>query len=171
MPNLSPLVRDVTSQLPRERGVSDVLLLESADIPPLAGVTNGSNAAAGIVGELISASVPVASGVSLTSSTWTNVTSISLTAGDWDVSGVVVVNASGFNMSNSLGGSGIASASVPPIGSYFQQQLAGMGALGQAVPTVRYSLSATTTIYLLAFASFAIGTANAAGVIRARRIR
>ena len=139
--------------------------------PNIVGTTTGGNAAAGSVGELISASIPVASGVALTSSTWTNVTSISLTAGDWDVSGVVVINGSGFNMSNSLGGSGTASATVPPIGNYFQLQLSSMGALGQAVPTVRYSLSATTTVYLLAFASFATGTASAAGVIRARRIR
>ena len=53
----------------------------------LAGVTTNSNAAAGIVGEYISSSIASGSAVSLTTGVSANVTSISLTAGDWEVYG------------------------------------------------------------------------------------
>ena len=57
---------------------------ETIVTPNLVGVTSASNAAAGSVGEIISALVAVGSPVSLVNATAKNVTSISLTAGDWD---------------------------------------------------------------------------------------
>ena len=59
------------------------------------GVTTNSNATTGYVGEYISSQVAVASAVALTTATPANVTSISLTAGDWDVDGVIDLNLSG----------------------------------------------------------------------------
>ncbi|HEY6019562.1 MAG TPA: hypothetical protein VIY48_06565, partial [Candidatus Paceibacterota bacterium] len=56
------------------------------------GTSTNDNAIAGDVGELITSTVASASGVSLTSTTAANVTSISLTAGDWDVDGTVDFN-------------------------------------------------------------------------------
>ena len=52
---------------------------------PLQGVTNGSDAPPGQIGEVISS--VVTTGVSLTTSVPVNITSIPLTAGDWDVCG------------------------------------------------------------------------------------
>jgi predicted nucleic acid-binding protein len=50
--------------------------------------TNDS-AAAGKVGEFITSNIVVGSAVALTTGTAANVTSVSLTAGDWDVCGEV----------------------------------------------------------------------------------
>lgn len=41
----------------------------------------------------------------------------------------------------------------------------------QAIPTTRYSLAATTTIYLVVSAGFTISSLTAYGSIRARRMR
>lgn len=140
------------------------------------GTTTNDNANAGVVGELISSSV-ASLGVSMTTGTPVNVTSISLTAGDWDVSGVV-------GITNTLGTTTY---------SYIQYSSsttsAATGSLGQVgglttpstisaivdfitpIPTTRYSLSATTTVYLVARAGFAVSNSYAYGVIRARRVR
>ncbi|MGF6309478.1 hypothetical protein ABIB82_003924 [Bradyrhizobium sp. i1.8.4] len=48
-----------------------------------------NNASAGNVGEFISSNVASGSAVALTTGTAADVTSISLTAGDWDVEGMV----------------------------------------------------------------------------------
>lgn len=64
--------------------------------PNIVGVTNGSNAAAGSVGEYVTASP---TGISLTTGTTINLTSISLTAGDWDVSGAVEFSPAGPRLS------------------------------------------------------------------------
>ena len=140
------------------------------------GTTTNDNADAGVVGELVSSSV-ASLGVSLTTGVFADVTSISLTAGDWDVSGVV-------GITNTLGTTTY---------SYIQYSSsttsATNGSLGQSgglttpsniaatvdfvapIPTTRYSLSATTTIYLVARAGFAVSNSYAYGVIRARRVR
>src|SRR5215472_14162674 len=55
----------------------------------IVGVNGASNAAAGNIGEYVTASLAQGSAVNLPGGTATNLTSISLTAGDWDVFGVV----------------------------------------------------------------------------------
>jgi len=52
------------------------------------GVINGGAAAAGIVGQIISST---ASAVSISNATPTNITSVSLTAGQWSCSGSIEV--------------------------------------------------------------------------------
>jgi hypothetical protein len=53
----------------------------------LLGTTTNDDASAGQFGEVISSTILAASAVALTTGTAANVTSISLTAGDWDVRG------------------------------------------------------------------------------------
>ena len=53
------------------------------------GTTTNNNAAAGDVGQMITATVAAGAAVSISTGAAANVTSISLTAGDWDVSAVV----------------------------------------------------------------------------------
>ena len=62
---------------------------------PLAGVTNGSNAAAGNVGEYLAATVASGAAVALTSGGNRDIASLALTAGDWDVDGMIAVTNSG----------------------------------------------------------------------------
>jgi hypothetical protein len=56
--------------------------------PNIVGTTTNNDAAAGSVGEELITRVLVGSAFGLTSNTITNVCSVSLTAGDWDVSGM-----------------------------------------------------------------------------------
>lgn len=146
------------------------------------GVTTNSNAAAGLVGEFITATVAVGAAVGLTTATPANVGSISLTPGDWDVNGVVGFNLTGATATLFQSGPSLTTAVLPtqPGGSGL-----GTDALASDPSTlvtatgvftiggnyVRISLAATTTIFLVASATFSAGTAAAFGTIRARRVR
>lgn len=137
----------------------------------IVGTTTNDNVNAGSVGEYVSATN--SGGTSLTSNTGTNITSISLTAGDWDVSGIVFFNTSANNLNNMLVNVGSVSAALGGLGTQNQSTSAGAaigtGYLG--TPLVRFSLSTTTTVYLVGYAGFASGTVTATGIIRARRVR
>jgi hypothetical protein len=137
----------------------------------IVGTTTNNNANAGSVGEFVTAT---ASAVSLSSGVAANVTSISLTAGDWDVSGIVaIVGAGTTTFTNNLGGSSSTSATLGPLGSYWQAGF-GLGAgasILETIPPVRYSFATTTTVFAIALSTFATSTATASAVIRARRIR
>jgi hypothetical protein len=145
----------------------------------IVGVTNGSNANAGVVGEYVSSTVASGSAVALTTNVFANITSISLTAGDWDISGTVaLVNATG--TANFIYANGCISTTSATIGSLGQswglsyttaQAIAYYTDFTQATPTTRLSLSGTTTIYLTARGVFTGGTVNAYGIISARRRR
>ena len=60
----------------------------------IVGVTNGLDAAPGMVGEVMSVVNTTGTG-SLTNAVATNVAAITLTPGDWDVTGEVLLTASG----------------------------------------------------------------------------
>jgi hypothetical protein len=133
------------------------------------GTTTNDSAAAGSVGETISSSVLFASAVSLTTATNTNITSISVTAGDWDICGNVLATSS-LTMSELKGWINTTSATQPDI-SQMTYITATMTNCGTPVLTKRYSFSGTTTVYLSCRAVFASGVANASGYIQARRVR
>lgn len=144
--------------------------------PTITGVSGGSDASSGIVGEIISSVVAVGSAVSLVSGTAKTVTSISLTAGDWDITGVVDFHP-GATTTGSYFQAGV-SGTTNALGSQDQYAsapmalAAGLGVdVGMACPTVRQSLSGATTIYLTCQAGFALSTLTAYGTIRARRVR
>lgn len=143
----------------------------------LKGVADASNAAVGVVGEQLSASVTT--GVSLTTATTVNVGTLSLTAGDWSVSGVVTFTPSA--APSALGAAvGMTSATLPSAaqvaagtGNMTQYRLTFTSAQTQTMQTgiTRVSVSATTNVYLLAQATFPSGTCTATGYISARRVR
>ncbi len=143
------------------------------------GVTSGSNAAAGYVGELISSSILLGSAVSLTTATPANVTSISLTAGDWQVCGSVAFSFAATTTS-SLQQMGVSSTSAT-FGTNAAENngvidvtaVPGTGATTIVLNNspMRFSLSGTTTIYLVAQANFATSTCDAYGFISGRRVR
>ena len=143
----------------------------------IVGTTTNNNANAGSVGEFVSSTVLVGSAVTLTTGTTANVTSISLTAGDWDISGNVWTNPAGATI-QTLADAGISttSASFPSSpGNGASTQLPYTAATGAAIgiPTgkMRLSLSATTTVFLVANVNFSAGTNAAYGFIGARRVR
>ncbi len=135
------------------------------------GTTTNDNAAAGSVGEFVSSTVS-APGVALTSAIDTNFTSISLTAGDWDVWGnTFYTNTSS---ANTLQQSWISSTSATPPDASFITQLsnaANVTSSGFSVAARRFSLSGTTTIYLSGRANYTGGGVSVSGGIYARRRR
>jgi hypothetical protein len=142
----------------------------------IVGTTTNNNANVGAVGEYVTATLAQASPITLVNSTFTNVVSISLTAGDWDVNGTVVLAcnpATGmFSMQSYISTNSGANMGPPYPG---QSSIIGTGlqvnAIQMPTGTARMSLAATTTVYLGAYAAFTTGPATAYGTIRARRIR
>lgn len=137
----------------------------------IVGTATNDNASAGSVGEYQTNSI---TGTSLTSGTNVNAISISLTAGDWDVQGVAVFNPQASTTVQYFS-AGISTTSVTygAIGSraLLQAAFATGGQGMMTTPTVRISLSTTTTVYLVASASFGVSTMTVDGFIRARRVR
>jgi hypothetical protein len=130
-----------------------------------------------LIGGYSSSSVASGSAVALTSTTAANVTSISLSEGEWDVSGVVgYLPAASTSITVLNGGASTTSATVGTTGAVFNFSQAAVvpGAVGQefSIPTSRIVVAAgsTTTVYLVARATFTISTLGAYGTIRARRV-
>lgn len=143
----------------------------------LQGITNGVTANTGFVGEIISSTLAVGSAVPLTSGTTSDVTSISLTAGEWYVNGQVDYRAAastsitiltqGVNSTSAtLGAQDTFSRNVSTAFVPTASNDVGLPVRGQAI-----SLTATTTIYLVANATFTVSTLSAYGTLQARRVR
>lgn len=135
------------------------------------------NASAGKVGELISSSVASGSAVSLTTATPANVTSVSLTAGDWDCYGQLV-RTFGATTSVTLLKSSISTTTATDgslaTGTMAQFSIAAnvmVNDHSEIVGPVRQSLSATTTVFLVADDTFTVSTNKGYGQLRCRRVR
>jgi hypothetical protein len=144
------------------------------------GTTTNNNVNAGSVGEFLTATVPFGSAVALTTATPTNVTSLSLTAGDWDVEATVgFTGNSATVVTYQLGSIGTTSATITSAdqGAFFgipYNSVAIFSLLSTpavALSLKRFSLSATTTIYLVVQSGFTVNTQGAYGYIGARRVR
>ena len=151
--------------------------VKKGQIVKLLGVTDGSDAVAGDVGEHKESEVLVGSAVSLVTATAKDITSLALTPGDWDVWGVIDMNPAGTTTMSSVEG-WISSTSAtaptkPNKGALFHYQQSFGAGLAQdfPVPGRRFSITANTTIYLSVKASFAVSTLSAYGFIQARRVR
>ena len=156
---------------------------------PIAGVTNGSDALAGQLGEYATASAAPAT---ITAGSWVSVASLALSAGDWDVTAVAQMTSSPPGMGGVSAGLSGASSGTPGLGTY---STIGMGAttlwqhfnwgaalwtttamtlanVNLPVNSVRVSSAAATTVYLLVNINVSSGiTASAGGALYARRAR
>lgn len=136
------------------------------------GTITNDNAAAGNVGQFVSGSVAFASAVACTNNTARDVTSISLTAGDWDVFGSVGFT---FNQTTAsyYGWISLTSATLPDLSlvGTISALFAGTGVATTAPPPLRVSIAGTTTVYLSCEASGTFVSAGAYGFICARRVR
>lgn len=143
----------------------------------IVGKTDGSNAASGIVGEIIESTVLVSSAIQLTDNNPNNVTSIALTAGDWDIWGSVHSNndvgtlMTAFICSISTISSALPTA--PNGGAYVGWQGTGIAGNNEQFPVGmrRISVSTSTNTYLTAYARFTVSACMAYGYMGARRIR
>jgi hypothetical protein len=138
----------------------------------IVGVTDGSSATAGNVGEWISAA---ASAVNLpTSGNWGDATSIALTAGDWEVWLYANTGANGATVTDSRIGLSTTSGNTAP--SPFgdtQIQTSQPGAVFNGVGSMnqRFSFSTPTTVYFKMEATYTAATPQIYGRITARRMR
>lgn len=154
-------------------------------ITNIVGTATNDSASAGAIGEIISSSIAQGSAVSLTTVTPVNITSISLTAGDWDVylfahfNGGATTTVNYLEASISLttgtlletaGSAGLWTASFVSAAPF---NFGHSAAVNVTVPVgpVRISIAGTTTVYFVAQAAFATSTCQAFGVLRARRVR
>jgi hypothetical protein len=144
------------------------------------GTTTNDNAAAGSVGEIIESNVDSGSAISLTTATAANVTSISLTPGDWDVWGTVAFASGGSTSLSSIIGSineVSATQATAPNGGAYVQLAGGLVGVGntQVTPVGSRRITVASpdpvTIYLVATGNFTVSTLSAYGYLGARRRR
>jgi len=160
-------------------GAASATSLTFSSTSGIIGTTTNNNAAAGSVGEFISSVILVGSAVSLTTSTQANITSISLTAGDWDVWGTLWTAPAAGTLTTTIAvGVSQTSATLPTtpaIGEALSQIRGISSAATQSevlgTSPTRISLSGTTTIYLVGFVTFTVSTLGGYGSICARRVR
>ena len=150
----------------------------SATTKGIVGTTTNNSAASSYVGEFVTSVIPLASAISLTSLTVANVTTISLTAGDWDIWGNVGFTGGASTTVLALfGWVSSANATLPDASLYSSvisnpaSTLFAVSPVCFSVPGQQFKLSGTTTIYLSVDASFAVSTGTAFGGIYARRRR
>ena len=141
--------------------------------------TNDS-ATAGNLGEEIESLVASGSALPLTTNTAANVTSVSLTAGDWEVWGTAQFSfAATTNVTDADASISLTSAMLDATADrYVAFPYTGAGIVpGSGFPLtlksgpIRVSLSTTTTIYMVGRLQFSVSTATLWGAIVARRMR
>jgi hypothetical protein len=143
------------------------------------GTTTNDSATAGNVGEIISSTVTSGSAISLTTATPVNMTSISLTAGDWDVWCDLSFNGGGTTVVNYLSGSiNTVTGTISQAPSQFVQTTPQTTSFAQGFGIVvikagpyRASLSGATIHYCVAQGGFGTSTMAVFGILRARRAR
>lgn len=143
------------------------------------GTSTNDNATSGNVGQEISAIQSTYTNFT-TTATYQNITSIALTAGDWDISAFYTYSSNSATItaaSNSIFviSTTTASASGATEGkniSYVPQAaLLGTSKFTDAITPYRVSISGSTTYYLNTQATFTIGNPQFVGGLRARRMR
>ena len=161
---------NVTLSLPQSIATSSAVTFGSVAFSTTSGIigtTTNNSAAAGSVGEQIES---VASpGTALTSTVSVNGTSISLTAGDWDVWGSCYF--SGLTITLMTAGISQTSATLPDIGLCGSIGGTGLQSSNIVALPQRVLLSGTTTVYIVANGTFTGACSLNRANIYARRRR
>ena len=152
-------------------GTNDTIIFDATG-GKYKGYNTNTAPAAGFIGEQLTAN---ASSVSLVNNTAKTVTSVSLTAGVWDVSGMCHITNSGAFSSGEAGIS--ATNNTMPAGNsgivkqtYIPGAAQALGGTPYTLGTQRVVLSATTTYYMIGLSVFSGGTASANAYITATRV-
>lgn len=162
-------------------GVASASSITFSSTSGLIGTTTNDNATALSVGEVISSQITVANAVSVPNITTTTLTSIALTAGDWDVWGNVGFTGGATTVIKTMAGwinTSVATANGTltareTISSTGLAIFAGGQTYGFVVDLAGTPLrfSGNQTVYLLLQAVFTVSTTNAYGTLWARRVR
>lgn len=144
----------------------------------LVGTTLANNANAGSIGEVVSSTIAVGSAVSMVTATPKTVTSVSLTAGDWECYGIVDLSGTGtttvLSSTSGIGGTtNVLPGDPNQLTNFYLNQtvLGGAVAPGILTPTVRENVSTTTTVFLVNQSSFAVSTLSTYGNLSCIRER
>jgi hypothetical protein len=133
------------------------------------GTGTNNSASAGYVGEVIKSVILASSPVSFSTTVVKDLTSISLTAGDWDLWGNF--KSTGTSVTQCAGWINTTSASQPDNSQCMNlYSPSGNGGLGGPVPQITVSISSTTTYYISGVLVFT-GSSSVCGSIYARRRR
>lgn len=137
------------------------------------GKSGSDSLPAGSIGELKESNVEDTAAIPLVSTVGKTVTSIILTAGKWDVDGVIRVSlGSSTSITSAFGGISLTSNTIDDY-SFSHRTPAfvpGAVSIGYPVPGRYIDIDSITVVYLVALAGFSVSTASAWGHIRARRI-
>ena len=141
-----------------------------------AGVQDATAAVAGQVGEELKSTVSAVAAAA--TGTVSNVTSISLTAGDWLLSGYITTaaGATGLTAATTQNLSIVTTtATNGTLGDTMQQQtvevLTANALYAIAIPAKRVNISATTTYYLTSQVTYVAGSPTHSGTLTATRVR
>jgi hypothetical protein len=169
--NVTNVGTPTNGQIAQWTGATTIQGLANGQLP---GEPSNGNASAGNIGEY---STATSGATALTTAVVANTATVSLTAGDWDVSGVVLfAGAASTTMTMAQSSVSSTSATEGLPNSWFGGGVAYFSTVNGAgfyveAPTTRFSLSGTTTIYLVVNTRFGTSTLNGTGTIRARRVR
>lgn len=134
------------------------------------GVVDGSNAAAGIVGEYLENSSAIAG---IANANWQSTAVLTLTPGDWECEGLInfTPNA-GNNTGYYAGWSTTINAGPTTPSTFITGSGIDLGSSGIPAPRERFNVTANTTVYLQAYAYLGAGTTcDVQGFMNARRMR
>lgn len=166
--NSALLIADTTGDLSRSGG-------GGIDIE---GTNTNDSAAAGYVGEYLPAGVDAASSVTLTNNTAANVTSLSITAGDWDVTAFCKFDIFNSTCTNIICAISTTSATLPgDTTTSTMREVLAVAMTDNTSPHLggraqRVSIASTTTYYMVARAGWSGADAvKVWGLLSARRVR
>lgn len=151
----------------------------SQQVGQIPGTGTNDSAAAGNVGEYAESIIPIGSQVALTSTTAKTVTSIALTAGDWDVTGCVFISpAAATSLTQTAGSISTTTNTNDTTAGHFSQKVFAAAIPAGFVITepigpfrVTVAAAGSATEFLVAQATFTVSTCSAYGILRARRVR
>jgi len=136
------------------------------------GTSTNDNATTGYVGETVSSVVGTYTNFA-GSTSYGNLTSISITPGDWLVSMYVEADDNGATVVDSQYGLGTNPSTTAGLaqGDTVMTPGAFSGRVNHSIPSRRYSIGSSTTIYLKYYAQYSVATPQAVGRLTAVRIR
>lgn len=154
------------------------MVLRATGIVPgqIPGTTTNDIAAAGNVGEYLTGTIASGAAVTLATGTPLTVTSVALTAGDWNVWGVVdFIPAALTSITQLIAGCSQTTNTFAGQDTFNQSSFAaevpGANVTAQLTPVRRITAGAPITAFLIAQATFTAAGLTAYGTIFARRAR
>lgn len=140
------------------------------------GTNTNNNASAGQIGEYIISTVVSSGAVAISSNTSTTITTIALTAGDWDIEGAAWYSVAAASMGTTFRAWASTTAGTVPLPpangyNYNFQSVSGPNDVPIIVGPFRLSLAAPATLFLTGFVTINSGTITTYGFIAARRAR